>query len=655
MDLMSIHVSFLLFESIFCFLSALVSVSDKGFKNKRVMVTLLNISVGLLLLAEFTYYLFKDQDQFASYILVNLCCFADFFIIDFLIIAYVVFASYIIFGQFSLKKGAPCRIRLTLCSLIGLVGIVMVIVSQFTGIYYSIDEHNVYHRGPLFLISVAIPFLAMFIFMTIIIQNARKLGVRMTIALMSYVLLPLAGGILQYFFYGYSFMEMATGFSVILLFIEGAIDTKREVIRVSKTEVRTGLANEHGCVEWLNNKEDRKDLLNYAVIFFDLMKFSEINRKHGMDMGDQFLHNYATTFSSFMDDDEILGRAYGNLFIAIVKKKKLKNFTRLLEKMDVTVKEGDNISVTETISARAGVYEITKDDQGGEDIITNAGTALSLAKSPRTPDIVYLSEKLLDSFEEQKRIVSDIKIGLANGHFEAYYQPKVNSVTKMLCGAEVLARWRHNGVIKRPGEFIPLMEEFDLICDLDIYMLEQVCKDIKAWLAAGLHPPVVSVNVSRRNLKEKDLAAKIDEIVMSYGIPKDLIEIEVTERSDEFSIPELREYVSSLHKHGYSASIDDFGCESSSLTLLREINFDTLKIDKGFIDKEQSKDLTILEHIVTLSKALNIGIVAEGVERESQLKILNSMGVEVIQGYYYDMPLSLEEMTERVRNPLYNK
>ena len=150
MDLMSIHVSFLLFESIFCFLSALVSVSDKGFKNKRVMVTLLNISVGLLLLAEFTYYLFKDQDQLASYILVNLCCFADFFIIDFLIIAYVVFASYIIFGQFSLKKGAPCRIRLTLCSLIGLVGIVMVIVSQFTGIYYSIfgDVHLHDHHHP---------------------------------------------------------------------------------------------------------------------------------------------------------------------------------------------------------------------------------------------------------------------------------------------------------------------------------------------------------------------------------------------------------------------------------------------------------------------------------------------------------------------------
>ncbi len=655
MDLMSIHVSFLLFESIFCFLSALVSLSDKGFKNKRVMVTLLNISVGLMLLAEFTYYLFKDQDVFSSYIMVRLCCFVDFFICDFLILAYVVYASYIIFGQFSIKKGAPCRFRIILSLFIGVVGIILVIVSQFTGIYYIVDEHNVYHRGPLFLVSVGIPFLAMFIFMTITLQYARKLGARMTIALMSYVLLPLIGGILQYFFYGYSFMEMATGLSVILLFIEGAIDTKREVIRVSKTEVRTGLANEHGCVEWLNSKEDRSELLNYAAIFFDLIKFSEINRKHGMAIGDQFLNNYASSFASFMDEDEILGRAYGNLFVAIVKKNKLKHFVRLLEKMDVTVKEGDNISITETISARAGVYEITKDDMGGEDILTNAGTALSLAKSPRTPDIVYLSQNLLDSFEEQKRIVSDIKVGLANGHFEAYYQPKVNCVSKMLCGAEVLARWRHNGVIKRPGEFIPLMEEFDLICDLDIYMLEQVCKDIKNWLAAGLHPPVISVNVSRRNLKEEDLASKIDKIVMGYGIPKDLIEIEVTERSDEFSVAELKEYVASLHKHGYSASIDDFGCESSSLTLLREINFDTLKIDKGFIDKEQSKDLTILEHIVTLSKALNIGIVAEGVERASQLNTLKSMGVEIIQGYYYDMPLSLEEMTERVRNPIYNK
>ena len=384
------------------------------------------------------------------------------------------------------------------------------------------------------------------------------------------------------------------------------------------------------------------------------MKFSEINRRHGMAVGDQFLHNYAATFSQFMNEDELLGRAYGNLFIAIVKKRKLKNYIRLLEKMDVTVTEGD-FSVTETISARAGVYEITKSNLGGEDIITYAGTALSLAKSPRSPDIVYLSQKLLDIFEEQKRIVSDIKAGLTNGFFEAYYQPKVNSRTSTLCGAEVLSRWRHNGVIKRPGEFVPLMEEYDLICDLDLYMLEQVCKDLKTWMSAGLVPPVISVNLSRRNLKDEDLTNKIDDIVTGYGVPKRLIEIEITERSDEFSVASLKAYVDSLHQHGFSVSIDDFGCESSSLTMLREINFDTLKIDKGFIDKEQAKDLKILEHIVKLSKAINVHIVAEGVEKESQLRTLNSMGVEVIQGFYYDMPLNFEEMTARIRNPVYDK
>ena len=266
-----------------------------------------------------------------------------------------------------------------------------------------------------------------------------------------------------------------------------------------------------------------------------------------------------------------------------------------------------------------------------------------------------MSQDLLESFQEQKMILSDIKAALENGHFEAYYQPKVNSRTGILCGAEVLARWRHNGVIKRPGEFIQIMEENDLICDLDMYILRQVCKDLKKWLADGLNPPCISVNVSRRNLKDPKIASKIDEIVRSYDVPKGLIEIEITERSDEFPVSAMKNFVDSLHKYGLCASIDDFGCESSSLTMLREINFDTLKIDKGFIDKEQKKDLTILEHIVKLAKAIDLDIVAEGVERESQIKTLNSMGVEVIQGYYYDMPLPLDEMTERVRNPLYEK
>ena len=186
-----------------------------------------------------------------------------------------------------------------------------------------------------------------------------------------------------------------------------------------------------------------------------------------------------------------------------------------------------------------------------------------------------------------------------------------------------------------------------------MHILECVCEDIAGWLKEGIETPVISVNFSRRNLADPDLAKKIDEVVKASGIPNDLIEIEVTETTDEFSIDVLGSFVDDLHKLGYKASIDDFGSASSSLTLLREISFDTLKIDKGFVDHSKKRDLAILSHIIKLAKEIDTDIVAEGVEQKNQIDVLDHLGVDVIQGYFYDKPLSKTEMTDRLKSPYY--
>ena len=159
---------------------------------------------------------------------------------------------------------------------------------------------------------------------------------------------------------------------------------------------------------------------------------------------------------------------------------------------------------------------------------------------------------------------------------------------------------------------------------------------------------------SRRNLDDPNIVKNIDEVVTGAGIPKDLIEIEVTENKDEAAISVLKNFVDSLHELGYKASIDDFGSASSSLMLLREINFDTLKIDKGFVDLAKQKDLAILTHIAKIGKELHVDIVAEGVEHKEQIKTLDNLGVNVIQGFYFDRPLSHDDMTERLKSPVYD-
>ena len=229
-------------------------------------------------------------------------------------------------------------------------------------------------------------------------------------------------------------------------------------------------------------------------------------------------------------------------------------------------------------------------------------------KSKDSDDIVWLTKDLLDSLAERKKLESDIKHGLENGEFKPYYQPKVNTKTRKLCGMEALSRWSHDGKLMPPGSYIPIMEFNDTIRLLDLHILKCVCSDIAGWLKEGIEVPVTSVNFSRRNLADPDLSGKIDSVVRASGIPKDLIEIEVTETADEFSIGDLSAFVDELHKLGYKVSIDDFGSASSSLTLLREVSFDTLKIDKGFIDNSKMRDLAILTYIIRLAEEIDTDI-----------------------------------------------
>ncbi len=623
-DAFSIQIAFLIYEAVFCLLAALVyaASTDKLKLRKRIVVGL-NIACSAMLVCEYSFYAYKGSKTPLDVAIMYIVNAAVYYLIIILMFFYAMLISVRLFERFDLKEDMPCRKRIIAVYIIAIVGIALVTISQFNGIYYYFDENNVYQRGPLFSLATLVPTLGTILVASMVIQFREKISLSQLFVLISYLIFPLAGGVIQVLFYGNSLLNICIGLSVLLMFFENVVNKEKEVIKASKTEVRTGLANEHGYIEWLNSMKGKRDLMDYAVVFFDLRKFSDINRSYGIENGNRVLAAFGNIMIKYINKDEILGRQFGNQFVAIVRKHNLDAFLKVLKQIDVSFTDiltGQEAQVS--LSARAGVYMIDRTDLAGEDILVFAGQALSTAKAKKADDVVWLTQEIIDSIADQKKLESEIRKGLINNEFRPFYQPKVDSSTGMMCGAEALSRWYHNGEVLAPGRYIPV--------------------------------PQISVNISRRNLDDPNIVKNIDEVVTDAGIPKDLIEIEVTENKDEAAISVLKNFVDSLHELGYKASIDDFGSASSSLMLLREINFDTLKIDKGFVDLAKQKDLAILTHIAKIGKELHVDIVAEGVEHKEQIKTLDNLGVNVIQGFYFDRPLSHDDMTERLKSPVYD-
>ena len=444
------------------------------------------------------------------------------------------------------------------------------------------------------------------------------------------------------------YSELCLVFLIVAFFLYLRIDSRiREKNSPRTRDEQTGLFNERACIDFLNSLSAKCSIKNYAIVYFDIIRFGLINERYGMDVGNTVLREYARWLQGIMSKDEIVARQTGDRFIAVIRKSGVDDFISKIKEHYCEI-EFEERNYGLSVSSRAGIFIPTELNMPGEEIISNANAALNYGKTVSKRNITYMTEKLYSDIKERKRLENDIPLAMANEEFRVYYQPKVDIRTRKVCGAEALVRWQRNGEMIPPGKFIPMLEQNDLMCDMDFYMLRHLCMDISKWIIKGIVPPTISVNFSRRNLSNADTADKINEIVNDYHVPKKMIEVEITETIDEFPISVLGDFVDKLHRYGFRVSVDDFGSGSSSLSLLREVTFDTLKIDKGFVDRAYAKDLTILNYIIKMAKALNVEVLAEGVERKEQVDTLESLGCDLIQGYYFDKPLPRKAFEERM-------
>ncbi|MBE5826192.1 MAG: EAL domain-containing protein [Butyrivibrio sp.] len=420
------------------------------------------------------------------------------------------------------------------------------------------------------------------------------------------------------------------------------------------TQYLTGLPNSGGFLAFVSSKFESGEIMKYDAFYFNIKSFGLISRRYGIGEGDEIMKRYARKLKEFFEDDEILAHFGGDNFTALVKKERTKKFLKYIAAVPVRgVKNGKDDEFT--LSAVAGVYAIDESMKSPSQAISRSVMACNYAKNVANKPYVFVNKAMSTRIYRQKQIEDRYEEALANNEFRIYLQPKVNTETGRIVGAEALARWFCNGIVLYPTEFVPILEQEGMVASLDLYVLKKTCEYIREWLDNGIEPVQVSVNFSRRDLSYKDLAKAISETIEEYDIDPKYIEIEVTETASEDERIMMTNFLSKLKDMNIATAIDDFGTGYSSLSTLRDFPVSVIKIDRSFINNDElnTNDEIVLKNIVTMARELGIDVVTEGVERPDQTELLKNVGCNVVQGFLYDNPMPKKDFEKRLIKGVY--
>ena len=436
--------------------------------------------------------------------------------------------------------------------------------------------------------------------------------------------------------------------------------TRRRLIRMMQEFGFTdldGYLNFRAFSRYIDVENSENRLGGKIAFHIDLHNFTMVNQEVGRANGDIVLKKYYTMIKDAIGDKGIIIRLGGDKFIGIfdrsVKRKVYDIFS------GTAVPYGDSDDGKIVISAAAGIYMLPNPFllKSPGDIMDKIMIAGDTAKRQASESIVVYDDRMKSEKAHVKKVQSEFRNALENEEFAVFYQPKVDIESRTIVGSEALCRWKKDGIIIPPIEFIPILEMNTDICKLDFYMLEHVCQTIRQRLDEGKSVVRVSVNFSRKHLVDIDLLDKIISVVDKYEVPHEYIEIELTETTTDVLFRDLRRVVCGLQEQGIWTAVDDFGVGYSSLNLIREIPWNVLKVDKGFVPKpdedENSVANIMFRHVIALAHDMGMKCVIEGVESIDQLDILKKSNCYIAQGYFFDRPLPLEEYEERLDRKVY--
>jgi diguanylate cyclase (GGDEF)-like protein/PAS domain S-box-containing protein len=423
---------------------------------------------------------------------------------------------------------------------------------------------------------------------------------------------------------------------------------------------------QHDCLTDLPNRVLLQDRLSQALtaisrggggalLFMDLDHFKRINDTLGHEGGDEVLQLLARRLADVVRPDDTVSRQGGDEFVLLLPRlADPHGAARVAEKAIAAIEQPIQLKGrTLHISASVGIALFPQDAADAKTLIKQADTALYHAKRAGRGRFHYFTDAMSSKAEQRMQVEHDLRKAIQNGDLFLAYQPKVRAPGGQIIGMEALVRWRRadTGEIVSPAVFIPVAEESGLIVNLDQWVMYEACRQNSAWQQAGLPRVPVSVNVSLARLDAERLVRQVRSTLAATGLAPEWLDIEFTE-TQMFSHPEsAQQLVEQLREIGTQVTMDDFGTGFSSLSYVARYRFDALKIDQSFVRglPGDVKHVAIVKAIVSMARALEYRVVAEGVETRAQADTLLQLGCSEMQGYLYSRPIPADEFSVLLR------
>ncbi len=382
---------------------------------------------------------------------------------------------------------------------------------------------------------------------------------------------------------------------------------------------------------------------NKYIITVDINKFKVFNALYGYDFCNKLLSIFGEKIKTGIPTRNITCRMYSDVFAIIVEYDK--DIKQVLEKIynDTSMINVNNIKIHLNISI--GVYKIKKSDTDINKILDKSYIARKQIKGTYNSYYYMFDDALEESLIQEENIENSMEDALKNKEFKIIYQPKFSTTDETVVGAESLVRWHKDNTVIMPNNFIPLFEKNKFILKLDLYIFEQVCKDLAYWKEKFNANLRVSVNVSKEHFVDENFIKEYVEISNKYNIDRSNLELEITESATVDKNIDVLKIVNKIKSYGFNISLDDFGTGYSSLAMLQELPIDVIKIDKIFVDKANlNSNKNMINYIVLIAKQLSTEIIVEGVETKEQADFIKKLHCDAIQGYYYSKPIDKDQM-----------